>query len=142
MVTKKKKGSSQEAKSVVLLPSAKEGVLSILAARMGEEMSNVEVLTKLQQADEAVGRKKTSLGTFYPTVKRLENEGLIKGSWGDEVVPGARKRYLRITGTGLDAFNLSRQYRSILEGDQPIEDKDGESIPGLAISTGWQGGVA
>lgn len=142
MPKKKTTSSQNEKRPVVLLPSTKEGVLAVLASNLSAPMSNTEVLNRLQKADEAVGRKKTSLGTFYPTVKRLENEGLIKGSWGEEVAPGAKQRFLAITGAGLEVFNLSRQYRAVLEEDTSTDKEKSRSMPGLTFSADAEGGTA
>lgn len=38
-------------------------------------------------------------GTLYPALRRLEQDGLIEGYWGDND-SGARRRYYRLTQAG------------------------------------------
>ena len=141
-MNKKKALSEEKEQSVKLLTTAKEGILAVLAANLGQPMSNADVLNRLQEADKAVGRKKTSLGTFYPTAKKLEKQGFIKGEWGKEVAPGAKERLIQITGTGLEVFNKSRQYRDLLEKPPATAEEKGRSIPGLGLSIETGGGAA
>ncbi len=42
-------------------------------------------------------------GTLYPALKRLEQDGLVEGYWGDSEA-GARRRYYRITEQGRVAY--------------------------------------
>ena len=42
-------------------------------------------------------------GTVYPTLRKLENEGLIRGQW-QEMPNGQERRYYRITAKGKEAL--------------------------------------
>jgi len=44
----------------------------------------------LEIEEKSGGRFRFQHGTLYPILHRLESEGLIRGSWGDE--PGRRRR--------------------------------------------------
>lgn len=111
--------------------SKKEAVLTVLYRFGDKGLYNLHVLDEIQKADESTGRKKMSLGTFYPTVKRLEEDGLIEGFWDDkEIAPGVRRRFLRITGAGLKALLNDREYRLALMG--VVQDVDG-AVPPLAF---------
>lgn len=46
-------------------------------------------------------------GTLYPSLRRLEAEGFIEGNWGSET-GGPRRRYYRITKSGLSQLESSR----------------------------------
>jgi len=46
-------------------------------------------------------------GTLYPSLRRLEAEGFIEGYWGSET-GGPRRRYYRITKSGLTELESSR----------------------------------
>lgn len=104
------------------LSPKKEAILTVLYRFGVKGIYNLHLLDAIQQADESIGRKKTSLGTFYPTIKRLEEDGLIEGFWDDkELAPGVKRRYLRITGVGTKVLISNRQYRSILEGETALD---------------------
>lgn len=42
-------------------------------------------------------------GTVYPTLRKLENDGLIQGEW-QEMPSGQERRYYRITEKGKEAL--------------------------------------
>jgi PadR family transcriptional regulator, regulatory protein PadR len=108
------------------LSPKKESLLMVLYRHGQSGVYNLDLLNEIQAADVAVGRKAMALGTFYPTVKRLEEDGLISGFWEErEIVPGVRRRYLRITGSGVKALTTDRQYRAILSG----ESSDSRAFP-------------
>ena len=127
--------SKESNKGSTSLSPIKESILTVLYRFGDSGLYNLHVLDEMQKADETFGRKKTSLGTFYPTVKRLEDkDGFIEGFWdSEEIKPGVKRRFLRITGAGVKALLENRQYRAALEGDERIEDLAIPS-PGLAYS--------
>ena len=43
-------------------------------------------------------------GTVYPTLRKLENDGLLKGEWKD-TPSGQERRYYRITKKGQEALH-------------------------------------
>ncbi len=54
------------------------------------------------------GRMKMAMGSLYPILHFLEEEGLIESYWGektDEKRRGARRRYYKLTGVGRRALN-------------------------------------
>ncbi len=58
------------------------------------------VIEALRQA--TGGRLDMATGTVYPALRRLENAGLITGSWS--VVAGRRRREYRLTPAGAAAL--------------------------------------
>lgn len=58
------------------------------------------VIEALRQA--TGGRLDIATGTVYPALRRLENAGLISGSWS--VVAGRRRREYRLTRAGAAAL--------------------------------------
>jgi PadR family transcriptional regulator, regulatory protein PadR len=121
------------------LSPMKESLLTVLYRYGPEGIYNLDLLNEIQAADKKIGRKAMSLGTFYPTVKRLEEDGLISGFWGEqEIAPGVKRRYLRITGSGVRALTVNRQYRAILDGSASgLEDLP---VPGLHLQLNNWGG--
>ena len=47
-------------------------------------------------------------GSLFPALHRLEQEGFIKGEWG-ETPEGRRARYYRITGAGLRQLTTEKK---------------------------------
>ncbi|MET3684348.1 DNA-binding PadR family transcriptional regulator [Alkalibacillus flavidus] len=45
--------------------------------------------------------------TLYTAFRRLQKDGLIESYWGDET-QGGRRKYYRITQSGLDAYEQHR----------------------------------
>jgi PadR family transcriptional regulator, regulatory protein PadR len=71
----------------------------ILAALLGRQLYGLQIA----QAIEAASQKKrtVSVGSLYPTLRRLEKKGFVSSSWDDNTERGgARRRYYRITGKG------------------------------------------
>ena len=110
--------SNKKSKLETLSP-LKENILTVLAV-YPDGIYNLHVLDKINEASQEVGRAKTTEGSFYPTIKRLEADGLVEGIWKEEIAPGIRRRYLKISGAGIKALIASRQQRYLLsEGKLP-----------------------
>jgi PadR family transcriptional regulator PadR len=56
--------------------------------------------------DSTGGRLDLPTGTIYPALHRLEQAGLIKGSWS--VVAGRQRREYRLTSAGVQALSGKR----------------------------------
>jgi DNA-binding PadR family transcriptional regulator len=56
-----------------------------------------EIFKRIREATE--GRHEIKEATLYATYRRLLNDGLIEGYWGDET-QGGRRKYYRITDAG------------------------------------------
>ena len=64
------------------------------------------------EAIENSGGKQIGFNSLYPNLKKLEKKGFVKSEWGDEPPEdhiGARRKYYRITGTGVQALDIKRQ---------------------------------
>ena len=64
------------------------------------------------EAIENSGGKQIGFNSLYPNLKKLEKKGFVKSEWGDEPPEdhtGARRKYYRITGTGVQALGIKRQ---------------------------------
>jgi DNA-binding PadR family transcriptional regulator len=72
----------------------------LLAALEGGPRHGYAVIDALRQG--SGGRLDLPTGTIYPALRRLEQAGLIAGSWS--VVAGRRRRYYRLTGAGQGAL--------------------------------------
>ena len=74
---------------------------AVLVALDGKELYGLEIPKAVEES--SGGTIKMRIGTLYPVLRNLENKGLIKSRWGEEVYPergGARRRYYSLTGNG------------------------------------------
>lgn len=84
----------------------------ILAALRLHKRYGLEILAAIEKS----GGKQIGFNSLYPNLKKLEKKGLVQSEWGDESPEdhsGARRKYYRITATGLQALTLKQQ---LLEG--------------------------
>jgi PadR family transcriptional regulator PadR len=76
----------------------------LLAALEDGPRHGYAVIESLRQA--TGGRLDMATGTIYPALRRLEQAGLVTGSWS--VVAGRRRRDYRLTAAGSDALSGKR----------------------------------
>jgi len=103
-----KKQTAQEAEAVKL-SAIDEDILTVL---LGRELYGLGILDELNP-----GRPiPLSFGSLYPALNRLERKGFISWRWGDEQegTGGARRKYYKMTGLGLNALNEIQSYRMLL----------------------------
>jgi DNA-binding PadR family transcriptional regulator len=63
------------------------------------------------------GKRQMGVGTLYPVLHSLEKKGLIESRWGDEGREergGARRRYYKLTGSGVATLEAIQSFRSNL----------------------------
>jgi PadR family transcriptional regulator, regulatory protein PadR len=76
-------------------------VLGVLRDR---PMYGYEIIRELQSRGE--GYFAMEEGLLYPTLHRLEREGLVRSDWRT-AESGRRRRYYAVTGTGLAALSIA-----------------------------------
>jgi PadR family transcriptional regulator PadR len=76
----------------------------LLAALEGGPRHGYAVIEALRQT--SGGRLDMATGTIYPALRRLEDAGLVTGSWS--VVAGRRRRDYRLTPAGARALAAKR----------------------------------
>jgi PadR family transcriptional regulator, regulatory protein PadR len=76
----------------------------LLAALEDGPRHGYAVIEALRQA--TGGQLDMATGTIYPALRRLEQTGLITGSWS--VVAGRRRREYRLTASGAEALTGRR----------------------------------
>jgi PadR family transcriptional regulator PadR len=76
----------------------------LLAALEDGPRHGYAVIESLRQA--TGGRLELPTGTIYPALRRLEQAGLVAGSWS--VVAGRRRRSYRLTQAGVTALSGKR----------------------------------
>lgn len=88
--------------------SATPLVLGILS---GEESYGYAILKRIAELSE--GRLDWTDGMLYPLLHRLERNGLVQSEWQTPET-GRRRKYYRITASGLEALADQRQQWSVV----------------------------
>ncbi|MEM1256556.1 MAG: PadR family transcriptional regulator [Cyanobacteria bacterium P01_H01_bin.21] len=107
--------AKQNSDGGIILSALEEDLLTVIRCHPSGTYG-LEILDKVNEANKKVGRRKIRVGSLYPALKRMEQQGLIKGQWGedDEPTGGARRRYYSITAIGDKALYNTWFYRQEL----------------------------
>ncbi len=102
----------------IVISSSEEDVLTIILQHP-KGIYGLDILNRINAANKKVNRGTIGVGSLYPTLKRLEQQGLITGRWGDDEVEeeesgGARRRYYSISAEGERAIKSTWEYREQL----------------------------
>ncbi len=93
---------------------------AILNALIFRERYGLEIMNAIAQASN--GERTIGFSSLYPTLRKLEKRGFVTSRWGDEApeeTTGARRRYYKITGSGLQAIEKKQQFLKALQNLQP-----------------------
>lgn len=93
---------------------------AILNALMFRERYGLEIIKAIARASK--GEKNIGFSSLYPTLRKLEKRGMLTSRWGDEApeeTTGARRRYYKITGSGLEAVKKKQEFLQTLQSLQP-----------------------
>lgn len=80
----------------------------ILAALRFRRRYGLEIIAAIEKS----GGQQIGFNSLYPNLKKLEQKGFVTSEWGDEPPEehtGARRKYYRITGTGIQALEAKQQ---------------------------------
>ena len=83
----------------------------VLYAVRDRERYGLEIIDAIAKASN--GKRKIGFSSLYPTLKKLEERGLVSSRWGDETpeeLTGARRRYYVIAGEGCRALNAKELF--------------------------------
>ena len=99
------------------LTLTEEAILNSLVFR---ERYGLEIMKAIAEASQ--GKKTIGFSSLYPNLRKLEKRGFVTSRWGDEAPEahtGARRRYYKITGSGLAAVNQKQQFLNSLQNLNP-----------------------
>ena len=99
------------------LTLTEESILNTLLLR---ERYGLEIMNAIAQASN--GKKKIGFSSLYPNLRKLEKRGFVTSRWGDETPEentGARRRYYKITGSGIAAVNQKQEFLNTLQHFTP-----------------------
>ncbi|MBW4526817.1 MAG: helix-turn-helix transcriptional regulator [Phormidium tanganyikae FI6-MK23] len=109
----------------VIVPSLLEQGILTLLMDSPQGIYGLDILNRFNTAAEEVGRKAIGVGSLYPALKRMEQQGLISGRWGEEVPGeesgGARRRYYSISAEGKRALEASERFHLALKGQLSVQ---------------------
>lgn len=94
---------------------------AILNALMFRERYGLEIMKTIATASQ--GAKNIGFSSLYPNLRKLEKRGFLTSRWGDEVpeeTTGARRRYYKITGSGLEAVKKKQEFLQTLQSLKPV----------------------
>jgi DNA-binding PadR family transcriptional regulator len=100
----------QQDNNVFMLSALDEDILTTLSWRGSY---GLELLEIINHARSNQGMSDLSPGSLYPALKRLEEQGLIEGEWG-ESIKETRVKYYRISNTGNLSLEKTKKYRNEL----------------------------
>lgn len=93
----------------------------VLLALYGKELYGLQIPQAIEEASE--GKRKMQIGTLYPVLHSLEKKGLVASRWGDEgrhERGGARRRYYKLTGSGVAKVDSLLSFQSNLLNWQSV----------------------
>lgn len=90
------------------ISALEEDLLTPLSKR---SLYGLQFINAFKQA--SGGKRELGLGSLYPTLARMEKEGLVNWHWGDEQI-GARRKYYEITAYGEKALRERSAFRENL----------------------------
>ncbi len=116
---------------VFMLAALDEDILTTLFDR---ELYGLELLDVLNKARRKHGMRDLGVGSLYPALKRMEEQKLIKGRWGEEAGDSNRRRYYSVAFDGTVALQKCRSYRQELaqRHDDWSPVPEGQAAPNLA----------
>ncbi|MDF2387643.1 helix-turn-helix transcriptional regulator [Nostoc ellipsosporum NOK] len=87
----------------------------VLLALYSKELYGLQIPQAMEEA--SGGQRQMGIGTLYPVLHSLEKKGLVESRWGDEGREergGARRRYYKLTGSGVATLEAIQAFRSNL----------------------------
>ncbi len=89
-----------------------EAILNALTFRERYGLEIMDAIAKASNGERTIG-----FSSLYPTLRKLERRGFLTSRWGDqtpEETTGARRRYYKITASGLSALEKKQQFLEAL----------------------------
>ncbi len=97
--------------------------LLLTALSGGSELYGLQILKLIEKASD--GEVIINYGSLYPLLKKLEKKGYVKSRWEDNSSrQGPRRRYYRVTETGIELATQSQLLRERLKQLAIVKDVD------------------
>lgn len=102
---------------VIILSATEEDILTVIWGH-AQGVYGLDILNRINKANKETNRREIGVGSLYPALKRMEQQGLVTARWGEEALGeesgGARRRYYAISADGEQALTATQQYRQQL----------------------------
>jgi PadR family transcriptional regulator, regulatory protein PadR len=106
---------------VIILSATEEDILTVIWGH-SQGVYGLDILNRINKANRETNRREIGVGSLYPALKRMEQQGLVTARWGEEALGeesgGARRRYYAISADGEIALSTTQQYRQQLAPNQ------------------------
>lgn len=116
-MAKKKEGE------VIILSATEEDILTVIWGH-SQGVYGLDILNRINRANKETNRREIGVGSLYPALKRMEQQGLVTARWGEEALGeesgGARRRYYAISADGEQALIATQQYRQQLSSSSVL----------------------
>jgi PadR family transcriptional regulator, regulatory protein PadR len=113
----------QEGGGAIIISATEEDILTLILPYAKQGVYGLDIFNRINKANKETERREIGLGSLYPALKRMEQQGLIEGRWGEEALGeesgGARRRYYSISDDGKKALTATQLYRQQLS-ESPI----------------------
>lgn len=92
----------------------RKGVVELLVLGLLQARGPLHGYGIVQELEE-IGDLVAGVSTVYPVLKRLEADGLVAASWGEEEDGTARRKYYEITRDGAAFLQVGREQWKALD---------------------------
>jgi PadR family transcriptional regulator, regulatory protein PadR len=103
--------------AVIILSATEEDILTVIWGH-AQGVYGLDILNRINKANKETNRREIGVGSLYPALKRMEQQGLVTARWGEEALGeesgGARRRYYTISADGKTALSSTQVYRQQL----------------------------
>ena len=92
----------------------------LLTVLLEAELYGLELLNRINEARRKVGMNSLKIGSLYPTLKRMEEAGLIEGEFREPVAGegSPRRKYYRLLTEAEIAIGRNQTYRKLLANEK------------------------
>jgi PadR family transcriptional regulator, regulatory protein PadR len=102
---------------ITILSATEEDILSVIWGH-AQGVYGLDILNRINKANKENNRREIGIGSLYPALKRMEQQGLVNARWGEEALGeesgGARRRYYTISADGELSLIATQEYRKQL----------------------------
>lgn len=124
--------SKKNKEGIIVLSALELDLLTVLMAER-KELYGLKILERINEARHEVKMSNLGIGSLYPTLKRMEEAGLIEGEFREPVAgeDSPRRKYYQLKPEGKVAISRTRAYRNLLakEKDQSSVTDHGKRVP-------------
>lgn len=129
--------SRRNKQGIIVLSALEEDILTVIFANT--ELYGAEIIERIGQSRRVYGMSELECGSVYPTLRRLEKDGLLKSEWRDIVCEEKKHccRYYWLSLQGSEAIVTAQEYRQHLM--RSLSQINQDTTPSLPRIPDFQG---